>query len=267
MFWTRIISAIVGLLLLILTLILRGDYFYFFVMALALIAIYEYIHAFNQGGHHPGLSNGIIFTAGAFLILRFAPLPWTIAFVSLSLLALFAQYVVDKKMALDDVMITIMGYLYPSLIMLAIAWAGSNADIEWYIILLLALIIAMSTDTFAYFIGLLFGKHPLVPAISPKKTVEGSIGGTLAAVGFVIAAGFLFKKHLGVDIPVIHLAVMGVLGAAAGQIGDLFASKIKRTCGIKDFGRIMPGHGGVMDRIDSVTFVFIVVASYMAVIL
>lgn len=267
MLLTRILSSIVGLLLLGLALVLRGDYFYFFVMALALVAIYEYMHAFNQGGHHPGLFNGIIFTAGAFLILRFAPLQWAVAFVSLSLLALFAQYVSDKKMALDDVMITALGYLYPSLIMLAIAWAGSNADIEWYIILLLALIIALGTDTFAYLTGLVIGKRPFVPSISPKKTVEGSIGGSVAAVGLVIAAGFVFNRYMGVDIPIPHLVAMGLLGTVSGQIGDLFASKIKRTCGIKDFGRIMPGHGGVMDRIDSVTFVFIVVASYMAVVL
>jgi len=267
LFWTRLISAVVGLLLLALALVLRGDYFYFFVMALSIVAIYEYMHAFNQGGHHPGLSNGIIFTAGAFLLLRFAPLPWALSFVALSLLALFAQYVMDKKMALPDVMITITGYLYPSLILLGIAWAGSQADIRWYIILLTALVIAMGTDTFAYLTGLLIGRHPLAPEISPKKTIEGSVGGTLFAVVLVICAGFLYRRYAGLDIPLVHLVIMGVLGSLAGQIGDLFASKIKRTCGIKDFGQILPGHGGIMDRIDSITFVFIVVASYMAVVL
>lgn len=267
MFLTRLISAVVGLSLLALSLVLRGDYFYFFVMALAIVAVCEYIRAFHQGGHHPGLSNGILFTTGAFLVLRFAPLPWAAAFVALSMLALFAQYVLDPKMQLEDVMITLTGYLYPSLILLGIAWAGSNAGTKWYIILLLALIIAMGTDTFAYLVGLLIGRHPLAPTVSPKKTIEGSVGGTVIAVGLVLAAGYLFRRYMGVHIPAGHLVVMGLLGSIAGQIGDLFASKIKRACGIKDFGKILPGHGGIMDRIDSITFVFIVVASYMAVLL
>ena len=236
-------------------------------MALSLVAIYEYMHAFNKGGHHPGLSNGIIFTAGAFVVLRFAPLHWVAAFLALSLLALFAQYVLDKKMELQDVMITITGYLYPSLILLGIAWAGSSADIRWYIILLTALIIAMGTDTFAYLTGLLIGRTPLAPSISPKKTIEGSIGGSVIAVCLVVGAGFLYRRYAGIYIPIAHLIIIGLLGSLAGQIGDLFASKIKRACGIKDFGQIIPGHGGIMDRIDSITLVFIVVASYMAVVL
>lgn len=111
----------------------------------------------------------------------------------------------------------------------------------------LIFIIAFATDTFAYFAGLTFGKNKLVPSISPKKTIEGSIGGVLGAVlCSVIFAYFTGIKSL------IFIAVLAFLGSLVSQMGDLFASTIKRHYDIKDFSNIIPGHGGVIDRIDSV---------------
>ena len=107
-------------------------------------------------------------------------------------------------------------------------------------------------DTFAYFVGRFFGKHKLIPEISPKKTIEGAIGGvvftliTLIAYGCILRFGFGYK-----EIHLLHFAILGLVLPVVSQIGDLVASCIKRQYEIKDFGNVFPGHGGVLDRFDS----------------
>ncbi len=110
---------------------------------------------------------------------------------------------------------------------------------------------AWISDTFAYFTGKYFGKTPLAPAISPKKTVEGSIGGILA--NMIVFAGYALVLRFAFDIQanVFFFAILGALFSGVGQFGDLFASGIKRHYGIKDYGNLFPGHGGVLDRFDS----------------
>ncbi len=110
-------------------------------------------------------------------------------------------------------------------------------------------------DTCAYLTGMAFGKHKLAPVLSPKKSVEGAVGGVLgsAAVGAVFAAVFLVPAT-GRTSVIAFLAVIGAAGAVISQAGDLAASAIKRDHGIKDYGKIIPGHGGIMDRFDSVLF-------------
>jgi len=110
------------------------------------------------------------------------------------------------------------------------------------------------SDTFAYFCGRLFGRHKLIPEVSPKKTIEGSIGGILfTAVGFVVY-GFIIGRLTDASVTpaYVPLAVTGMIVSVISQIGDLAASLIKRNYGIKDYGFIFPGHGGVLDRFDSV---------------
>lgn len=109
-------------------------------------------------------------------------------------------------------------------------------------------------DMFAYFTGRLFGKHKLIPKISPNKTIEGSIGGTFFCIVICTVYGILLRNVFEVTaiLPVWTFAVGGILISIVSQIGDLTASAIKRQHGIKDYGNIFPGHGGVMDRFDSV---------------
>ncbi len=124
---------------------------------------------------------------------------------------------------------------------------------------LLVFIGAWITDVFAYFCGRLFGKHKLIPEVSPKKTVEGSIGGTLfSGVAFVLFGIILESIEIYVDQSHFQLFVFGVIAAVVAQIGDLCMSALKRHYGIKDFGKIFPGHGGVLDRFDSILSVSIV---------
>ena len=117
---------------------------------------------------------------------------------------------------------------------------------------LLVFIGAWATDTGAYFIGVLFGKHKLIPAVSPKKTVEGAFGGILGCVVGFLIYGLILDLAFHVEINYVPLILLAIPVAVVSQIGDLIASYLKRENGIKDFGFIFPGHGGVMDRFDSI---------------
>jgi len=114
---------------------------------------------------------------------------------------------------------------------------------------------ACVSDTGAYFTGTFLGKHKLLPEISPKKTVEGAIGAVVFNVVAFIIYGAIVNAILDVNVNMYLLAALGVLCSIAAQMGDLTASTIKRECEIKDFGAVMPGHGGVMDRFDSIMLV------------
>ena len=125
---------------------------------------------------------------------------------------------------------------------------------------LICFIGAWVTDTFAYFSGFLFGKHKLIPDISPKKTIEGSVGGTLFCVLAMVGYGWIVQLVSGGSVTAnyLTLAVSGLFIAIVAQVGDLLMSAIKRTYGIKDYGKLFPGHGGVLDRFDSVLAVALV---------
>lgn len=109
------------------------------------------------------------------------------------------------------------------------------------------------SDTFAYFTGMLLGKHKLAPILSPKKSIEGSVGGVVGSTLAGALFGYLFSTKVGQEVNLIVVcAVLGAFGSVISQIGDLAASAIKRNHEIKDYGNLIPGHGGIMDRFDSV---------------
>lgn len=122
---------------------------------------------------------------------------------------------------------------------------------------LIAVFSAWSADVGAYFAGTFFGKHKLCPQISPKKTVEGAVGGLALDVAALLLCGVFFSKvyHGGqVQVYYLPLFLAGLFGAPISIIGDLSFSLVKRSCHIKDFGQVIPGHGGILDRFDSVIF-------------
>ncbi|MBE6787154.1 MAG: hypothetical protein E7537_02275 [Ruminococcaceae bacterium] len=123
-----------------------------------------------------------------------------------------------------------------------------NSENGFYYLLLL-LVFSCVCDMGAYFTGVTIGKHKLCPEISPKKTVEGAVGGIVASLIFAVVISLLFKKFsIGVIVATVPLCVLGM-------IGDLFASAIKRSVGLKDYGNLIPGHGGIMDRVDSIIMI------------
>ena len=122
-------------------------------------------------------------------------------------------------------------------------------------IVLLPLLAAWGADTCALFAGMLFGKHKLAPVVSPKKTIEGAVGGVVGGAVLVLIAALIMNALMGLEMPVWAALVLGAAGAVLGEVGDLSFSIIKRQTSIKDYGHIFPGHGGVLDRFDSVLFV------------
>ena len=165
-------------------------------------------------------------------------------FVSFVFLLVF-----NKKLNASDIALMFFSILYiPNLfsyIPLVLNLENGRLII-WFIF-----IGAYLTDSFAYFVGIFFGKHKLCPSISPKKTVEGALGGILGScLGFLLA-GALFNSF-GLNFNLLSLALVGIIASVISQIGDLSASVIKRAFNVKDYGNLFPGHGGILDRFDSV---------------
>jgi phosphatidate cytidylyltransferase len=130
---------------------------------------------------------------------------------------------------------------------------------QWVI---LCTLYAFWSDTFGYFVGRAYGKHPLYPSVSPKKTIEGSLGGLAGALIGGLLAHFWFLPEL----PLLDAVLLSLVAASAGQAGDLCESLIKRSVGVKDSGKMLPGHGGILDRVDALLFVAPVVYLYVSVI-
>ena len=145
------------------------------------------------------------------------------------------------------------GFLYPFMIGALVRLRTMDGG-EFYI--LVAFLLSMVADTGAYFVGRAMGKHKLAPVISPKKTVEGAIGGAIVNVLAMMGYALLLNKCFGfTQVNYLYAAIYGVLGAGASIIGDLTLSVIKRQVNIKDYGNLMPGHGGILDRFDSTMMV------------
>ncbi|MDR3208154.1 MAG: phosphatidate cytidylyltransferase [Oscillospiraceae bacterium] len=121
-------------------------------------------------------------------------------------------------------------------------------------VVLLPFVAAFGSDIFALYAGKLFGRHKLAPALSPKKTAEGSVGGLLGAVLLAAGYGLIVRLGFGVYLPFALLLPTALLGGAVSQLGDLSFSLIKRESGLKDYGKLLPGHGGLLDRFDSLLF-------------
>ena len=175
------------------------------------------------------------------------------AVFTLYLLYLFAVAVFRQgKMTFAEVATVFAGVLYITLSFASLALLRHQTPLGGYLYLLV-FFGAWVTDTFAYFTGRLLGRHPLNPVISPKKTVEGSIGGIVfCMISFVLFGVVMQNGKWGFTVNYPMLLTAGLLCSVVSQVGDLITSLIKREHGVKDYGKIFPGHGGVMDRFDSV---------------
>lgn len=168
---------------------------------------------------------------------------WFFAVIVSSLLYLFK--IEERK--LEDAMATITGIFYIVFFSYHVALVDQSG--EYRLLVWLIFLSAYGTDIMAYFTGYFLGKHKLCPKISPKKTIEGSIGGIIGSIVLCGLFGYLFEPTL-----FVHCMIIAALGGVISQFGDLTASIFKRKMGIKDYGNLIPGHGGIMDRFDSVLF-------------
>jgi phosphatidate cytidylyltransferase len=154
----------------------------------------------------------------------------------------------EIRQAAGDVALVLMGFLYvPLLLAHLIMIRMLPHGVSW---LLLVMVLVMSGDSAAFYVGSSFGKNKLYPAVSPKKSVQGALGGLAGSlIGVFISKALFFPTLTLVDCVATSL-LLGVIG----QLGDLFESLLKRSCGVKDSGAIFPGHGGILDRLDSILF-------------
>ena len=256
----RLISMGIGLIILFLVMITNNVIVFNFALSIiALIGIGEFYRAFKNKGVKPISSIGYITALGLLLAnydFKFVNDEQIKKFLILSLpvliLILFCKSVFSNmKNNILDIAVTIFGVIYVPFFLMFITLTRQltfGNYLVWYI-----LFGAWITDSFAYLIGSKFGKHKF-SKISPNKSIEGSIAGCIAtAIVFGVYTYFLNTK--GLDLNWAEMAFIGILVSIISQIGDLSASAIKRYSGIKDFGTIMPGHGGVLDRFDSIIMI------------
>lgn len=241
----RITSALIMLPLLIL-LVFGGIPLYVVEFLLIVVGMYEFYSVFEKNEIYPMKFWAYIF---AIFILLKNIMVWDIASSSIVFLILFFMAILNllrEKNNIVDFAITILGMIYIGIffdtIIILYDYMPDGNKLVWLIFL-----ISFGTDIFAFLVGVNFGKHKLIPNISPKKTIEGSIGGILASVLLCILYGIIVS-----GIPYYLLIIVGIFGSIVSQVGDLFASSIKRYCKVKDYGNIIPGHGGILDRFDSV---------------
>ncbi len=263
---TRIITG-AGLLIFLLAVLYLGGWFFSVAwIAAVLIAVAEEFSVLTKAGHRPvawPTWAALIVSIPCFLMLdHVEAISILLAVVTVTFFVVCVIVLFRSNPRLDDMMFSLIPLLtvaLPGMCMLAM---NRQPVPMQRVLLLISFFVPTMGDMAAYFVGVRFGRVKLNPLISPKKTVEGAVGGIagsmLTAMVLYFAAGMLGLSQFGF----LHFVLIGFVGAIAGQIGDLFASMVKRHCGVKDFGSIFPGHGGMMDRLDSILFVTVFVYLY-----
>lgn len=253
MFITRLISGIILLAIVISTGILGGPVFWSLVTLISLLGVFEFYRMLN-------LQKSVLFYTSSFMCLGFDALLFfgkteaAQALLVLTLLILMAIYVAAyPRLSAKEVFASYTGWVYAAVLLsflYRIRMEESGILLLW-----LVFIGAWGSDTCAYCVGKLLGKHKVFPELSPKKTLEGCIGGV---AGTALIAGIYavcINKWTGADtVSVFQFVLIGITASVISQVGDLAASAMKRNYGIKDYGKLIPGHGGILDRFDSIMF-------------
>ncbi len=261
---TRIISAAAAIVIAVVVLMLHKTVALEIAVALLISGmLFELFRACDCGKYFPTMlicvAYGLVTPFSSYIWKAF-PLIQT-AFVMLIFATYLKQY---KTLKFDKLAIMLVTTILVTASMNSLLTLHDSSNEHGLFLLVLTLCGAWLADSGAYFAGTFFGKHKLCPNISPKKTVEGLIGGTLTNGIIFVGIGAVYGKLIAdVQLDYFLLFLLGMACSIVGLLGDLSASLVKRQYGIKDYGNIMPGHGGVMDRFDSVLFV----APFMAVML
>ena len=218
----------------------------------ALWAVHEMQHVFTMKGYKPFMVPAYAFAATYAAVMYLLPDIQWVSLWMLFVICVAAERILNGKRTTTDTFAGFGAFIYP-LPFFAVLLQPSVmfGEAQGTTALLCAFMCPLVGDTLAYFIGTFFGKHKLCPDISPKKSVEGSIASFFGSIlGGVLV--FVLQKFWDTTVPLSALLILGAVCGIFGQIGDLFASVIKRWSGIKDFSSIIPGHGGILDRLDSV---------------
>lgn len=238
------------------------------IMSFAFVGTYEIYHTFRKSEYKNSWGAPLLLCVAIYPLWYFLGYKGILIALSLSICLALAVFTFKAEMELKDLLATIFSLIYPmALVSLAFALSrefpcGGTFAISF------AIFLPVFSDTFAYLVGSTLGKRKLCPSISPKKTVAGAIGGLLGSVLCAVTFFLLFDLYAvipvgyvtfsdSVAVRAVVFVVLGIVGGVLAEIGDLAASRIKRTMNIKDFGNIFPGHGGVLDRLDSIMFTLV----------
>ena len=248
----RIFSALLGFPLIAVLLIFGNKYVVDVACAgFALIALNEFFNCF-KGKANPIVEIGYI-SALAIACIHIVEPKWWLVVLPIIVVLLFLKVIITKmKVNVNDVAITLLGIIYivGSIIFIPIINGAEHGKLFiWYIFCA-----AWGTDIFAYIFGITMGKHKF-SEISPKKSIEGCVGGVLGAIALMLTYTAVINTNYGLNIDYLFIFIIAIVFSLIGQIGDLAASTVKRYAGVKDFSNLIPGHGGIIDRLDSIMFV------------
>ncbi len=253
MFKTRLLSGIVLVILALVLILTGGDVLLVSSLIISYVGMYELYRVFKMEKQLPAII-GYIMATIYYINLRFPFIPDMMMYVLGSLVALMFIYVFTyPKFKTEQILAAFFGVFYVA-VMLSYVYQTREMKSGIYIVWLIFLC-SWVCDTCAYCVGKLIGKHKMAPILSPKKSIEGAVGGVVGTGLLTILYGNVFKKVMEIDANgVMALAIICMIAALISMVGDLAASAIKRNYDIKDYGRLIPGHGGILDRFDSVIF-------------
>ena len=238
-----------------------GIWLEFLTIALSVMGLYEFFKAIKIKGYKP-----LYPVAYLLLALYYAVnnnFEYLMYFLIIAVFIMLCIPIINLKYTFIDVALTLLGFIYAGIFFSFIYLVSEKSGGQYLVWLIF--ISSWMCDTTAYYCGRYLGKHKLCPKVSPKKTIEGSLGGLL---GGSIACG-IFGVIFGSAVPGMSLYHYFIIGAVCGvftQFGDLVASSIKRYVGLKDYSNLIPGHGGILDRFDSILFAGVIVYYYLTFI-
>lgn len=263
MFKTRLISGIVLVIILAVSLILGGNILWSLTLFISLVGLVELNRVLKNQRNILGILSYVLCILFYICLLLgenklcniIAENNYFEIIALMYLILLMAVYVFTfPKYKAYDIWLSFFGFFYVS-VMLSFIYKIRMVEEYGQYLVWLVFICSWVCDTSAYCVGMLLGKHKLAPKLSPKKSIEGSVGGIAGSAIVGAIYGYTLHNIVLTDIsPILLFALIGAVGAVLSQIGDLAASAIKRNYEIKDYGKLIPGHGGILDRFDSVIF-------------
>ncbi len=254
MLWKRVVTAIVAVPLLIGILLLPKIWLTVLVVIASIIGLFEFYRAVGLIKKPALCIMGYLATILFGLGTLFRTSGNMAIFFGFMMILFVVLLIQRSTVTLTDVSLLIFSLIYIPYFLLNISYIRAIEPYGNYYVWLV-FICAFSADTFAYVVGKLFGRHKLCPSISPKKTVEGALGGIIGCGLSCLLYGVIMTYWAGIPVGLPRLFILGMVVGLISEIGDLLASIIKRQYGIKDFGNLLPGHGGILDRCDSVILV------------
>lgn len=242
-FINRTISGALMLIISFICIYLKGYALVGYSMAITILCLIELFRAFKLNDVFM-IGFSLIFSMGMLYSISISNENLVLTFFASYFLIISIYYLFFNKMSIESLGRLLFSFIYISVPM------GVFLKLGYTNLLWIVFLISWGTDTFAYLFGMIFGKRKLCPSISPKKTIEGALGGIFGSLILLNLFNYFVLKN-----NIVFVTLSGIILSIVAQIGDLFASKIKREMGIKDFSNIIKGHGGFLDRFDSIVFV------------